>query len=156
LKLLGRYFRAGVEGCAGDVPAGARETGDEALADRISSRCEDDWDRSGCVLGRLDGRRSESDDNIDLDLDQFGRSLLESLGIASAKSALDREIPPLNPTEVAQARKASSATEGASKVRYPIRAVFAASSACAARDQAAAAPPINAMKSRRLMGTPHG
>src|SRR5262249_30890750 len=85
-----------------DVAARLREAGDETAANRIRYRHKDDRYGRGRLFGRDDDRGSRCDDDIDLEPDELGRDLSETLGASLRPAILDRNGPILDPAEFAQ------------------------------------------------------
>jgi hypothetical protein len=84
---IGRHERK-----AGDIAARTRQARDEASADRVPGRHEDDWDHPCCLLCREDRRGSRGNNDIYLEPDELGGDLGEALGAASRPAILDRDI----------------------------------------------------------------
>ena len=87
---------------AGDVAARSRQTRDQAGADRVSRRREDDRDDRCRLLCREDRRGSRRDNDIDLETDELGGDLSGALAAALRPAILDRDGATLDPTEFAQ------------------------------------------------------
>ena len=87
---------------AGDVAARSRQTRDQAGADRVPRRREDDRDDRCRLLCRDDCRGSRRDNDIDLEPDELGRDLGEALAASLRPAILDRDGAALDPAEFAQ------------------------------------------------------
>src|SRR6516165_7624575 len=85
----------------GDVAARARETRDDAGADRIARGREHDRDRR-CRLLCCEGSPSVlGNDDIDLEPNELVCELAQTLGVPLGPTILDREIAALDPTQLA-------------------------------------------------------
>src|SRR5262249_32442203 len=87
---------------AGDVAVRSRQAGDQAGADRVPSRRENDGDDRRRLLGSQDHGSARRDNNINLALDEFGGNLRGALGSTLRPAILDRDRTTLNPAEFAQ------------------------------------------------------
>ena len=70
-----------------------------ADADRISMDSEDDGDRLGSLSGRLHIGRRHREDEIDIQVDQFGRELGQLVD-AFRPAILNRDVLPLDIAEL--------------------------------------------------------
>jgi hypothetical protein len=85
-QLLGRT------GQSGDVSTRACQAGDQPVADRIDRDRNDDGNRRRGVLGRLGSRRTRREDQVDLQINQFGREGWEASRLAFGGPQLDQEV----------------------------------------------------------------
>ena len=86
---------------AGNVAARSRQGRDEAAADRIARRREHDRDHRSSLLCCEDRRGVMRENNIDLQPDELGRDLGETLTAPLCPTILDRDIATLKPNEFA-------------------------------------------------------
>src|SRR5262249_55201806 len=87
---------------AGDVAVRSRQAGDQAGADRVPSRRENDGDDRRRLLGSQDHGSARRDNNINLALDELGGNLSGTGGSTLRPAILDRDRTTLNPAEFAQ------------------------------------------------------
>src|SRR5262249_24267304 len=81
----------------GDVAAGARQAGDEAVSYRVGDDCEDDRDGCGGALERRDHGRAVGHDHVGLRCDQLRRMARDTVGIAAAPAVFEADISPIDP-----------------------------------------------------------
>src|SRR5262249_59296764 len=86
------------------------QAGDEAGANRITHCRRDYWDYRGRLLCCDGGWRSPCDNGVDLELDEFGCDLCETLIAPLRPANLDRDGAVLDPAEFAQSAHKSSNT----------------------------------------------
>jgi hypothetical protein len=79
-----------------------RQAGDEAGADRVASRGENNGDDRRRLLSSQDHASARRNNNINLALDEFGRDLGGALGATLRPAILDRDSTTLDPAEFAQ------------------------------------------------------
>jgi len=79
-----------------------RKARNETGADRIARPRKHDRDDRCCLFRRKDRHGSQRDNEIDLEPDEFGRDLGETLVAALRPAILDCEVVTLDPTELAQ------------------------------------------------------
>src|SRR5262245_4503198 len=87
---------------SGNVSAWARQTFDDACANRISCGREHDWDQRCRLLGRERRESVVRNDHIDLEPDELGGDLGKSLAASLGPAILDREIAALAPAQLTQ------------------------------------------------------
>ena len=84
-----------------DVPAGPRQTGDEAAAHGIGNEGENDGNGGGRVLGGLGRQRRRCNDDIDLEPHEFGCQRGQLLLLACRPAVLDHEVLSFDPAQFA-------------------------------------------------------
>ena len=77
---------------AGDVAARARQILDEALANRVDYKPENDRDRTGLMPQRLDGGAALADEHLGTQRDQLRSVALEKRGVAAGPAPVDVQI----------------------------------------------------------------
>jgi len=87
----------------GDVAARSRQTRDEAGADRVPRRRNDDRDDGCRLLGSYDCLSRRRDNDVDFASDKLGRDLGEALAASLRPAILDRDGATLDPAKFAQA-----------------------------------------------------
>src|SRR5262249_25690365 len=87
----------------GDVPAGAREAGDEAIAHRIGRMSHNNWQGAARLLYRTDRHRSSRHNDIDLRAHKLGSKPRKKLGSSFGKTPFDDEILALYKAKLAHA-----------------------------------------------------
>src|SRR5262249_27978384 len=87
----------------GDVATRSRQTRDQAGADRVPRRRENDGDDRRRLLGSHDSGSRRCDNDINLAPDELGRDLGEALVASFPPAILDRDSATLDPAEFAQA-----------------------------------------------------
>jgi hypothetical protein len=75
-----------------DVPPRPRQAGDEPLANRIDEGRKDDGDRPAGLLGRPDCWLTLGQDEVDLEVDQFGCQRGQALHLPFRKAVLQGNI----------------------------------------------------------------
>ena len=83
-----------LDGEARDIAAGAREAGDEAVADRIDCSREDDRNIPGGLLGGQNRRRTDRHDDIDLQPNELGRNVPKAFAAAFRPPVLKATLLP--------------------------------------------------------------
>ena len=87
---------------AGDIAAGARQTLDEALANRVGDIHYDDWDRAALPPQRSDTRAAPGHEHLGLERDEFRRIPLVEHGVAASPAPIDTQILAIAPIERAE------------------------------------------------------
>jgi hypothetical protein len=90
------------DGHAGEVAAWPGKTGHMAAANRVRVAREDDGNRRGCAFRRprIDGGRRH--DDIDLELNELLRQVIEAIEPPLGPPVFDGDIPALDPTQITQ------------------------------------------------------
>jgi hypothetical protein len=87
---------------ADDVAARSRQAGDQAGADRVSSRREHNRNDRRRLLGSQDHASARRDNNNNPALDELGRNLSGALAATLRPAILDRDSTTLDPAEFAK------------------------------------------------------
>jgi hypothetical protein len=87
----------------GDVAGGSRQARDEPGRNRVTGRRHDDGDGPRSLLGRLSIGIETGDDHVNLETDEIGRKVRETLGSSLRVSELDVDVLPLDPSDVREA-----------------------------------------------------
>jgi hypothetical protein len=94
---------AGKGAQAGNISARAREPCDDVGPDRFAARGHDHGNRSGGILGRRHRLRAAGHDQIDVETNQLGRKLGETLGAAVGRTVVEDEVLTFDVAELSQA-----------------------------------------------------
>src|SRR5438132_6965952 len=84
------------------MTTGPRQTGDQTSPDWVARCRKYDGDRTCRLLQCHDGRSPRRDDDVDLELGEFGCEFVEALGMSLHPAILDCYRAPFNPTEFTQ------------------------------------------------------
>ena len=87
---------------AGDIAAGARQTLDEALANRVGDIYQDDRDRAVLPPQRSDTRAAPGHEHLGVELDEFRRIPFVERGGAASPAPIDAQILAIAPIERAK------------------------------------------------------
>jgi hypothetical protein len=137
---------------AGNIAARARQTRDEASANRFPHDGRDDWDERGRLLGCDDRRGSRRDNDVDLEANElscdFGKAFAATLPQRTSIATVRPSIQPSSRNRCTNAAFHWAWVEG---VPVPKRPMVGTLPACCARAASghAAAPPSSVMNSRR-------
>ena len=94
-QTLRDQFRA-KESRACDISSWPREAGHKSVSDRVAHSSDYDRDRGGRLLRSTARGRSQCDDEVDLETDQFGRQTREPLDLPVRRSVLNDDVPTLD------------------------------------------------------------
>src|SRR5215831_1092285 len=86
---------------AGDIAARSRQARHHAASNGVRPQGEDDRDHRRRLLCRRGGV-SSCENDVDLEADEFGRDLAETLSAPLRPAILDYDVTPLDPSELAQ------------------------------------------------------
>ena len=100
-EAFGNQFRA-KKGSPCNISAWSGEADDQFIADRTGHAAHHDRDYAGCLFGCASWRRTDHDDDVNLEPNQIGRELLESICIRIPVASLDRYVQTLGVTELSQ------------------------------------------------------
>jgi hypothetical protein len=92
LQLLGRKGAIRRDQDPGNVTAGSRKARDEAGRHRIDVAEQDNRNGGRCLLGRLDRRRADGQDDVHSELDQLARKPWEPVESTPGEFPFDTEV----------------------------------------------------------------
>jgi hypothetical protein len=102
LQLLAVDLPPGGHGEPCDAPAGPSKAGHEAVAHGLDGQEHDDGDCLGCILGCDYRRVGSSNNDIRLEMHQFGCEIGKTVQIAIREAVVDHNVFALDPPQVPQ------------------------------------------------------